>query len=142
MDTIAKSHREITKDYGNSVIKNVWVDSSEHKQKLSIESTRAIKGSMLEALQIAQDSIICLYTSFLDPEILRLVSKIADNNRIYIYTKNRNTLQEISHHSLVRVGENLAGSFVLIQKDKNIQGFFSTKDFDIESNQLFFRARF
>ena len=137
MDTIAKSHREITKDYGNSVIKNVWVDSSEHKQKLSIESTRAIKGSMLEALQIAQDSIICLYTSFLDPEILRLVSKIADNNRIYIYTKNRNTLQEISHHSLVRVGENLAGSFVLIQKDKNIQGFFSTKDFDIESNQLF-----
>ena len=48
MDTIANSHREITKDYGNSVIKNVWVDSSEPKQKLSIESTRAIKGSMLE----------------------------------------------------------------------------------------------
>ena len=141
MDTIVKSHREITKDYGNSVIKNVWVDSSEPKQKLSIESTRAIKGSMLEALQIAQDSIICLYTSFLDPEILRLVSEIADNTRIYIYTntKDQNTLQEISHHSLVRVGENLAGSFVLIQKNKNIQGFFSTKDFDIESNQLFLK---
>lgn len=152
---ISIAHKEITKDYGDSVIENVWVDSnschverSETSQSLeSTQSTKettqilgtmqAIKNSMLETLQTAQDSIICLYTSFLDPEIIKLIPEIAKNNRIYIYTKDQNTLQEISHHSLVRVGENLAGSFALIQKDKNIQGFFSTKDFDIESNQLF-----
>lgn len=152
---ISITHKEITKDYGDSVIENVWVDSnschverSETSQSLeSTQSTKettqipgtmqAIKDSMLETLQTAQDSIICLYTSFLDPEIIKLIPEIAKNNRIYIYTKDQNTLQEISHHSLVHVGENLAGSFVLIQKDKNIQGFFSTKDFDIESNQLF-----
>lgn len=152
---ISIAHKEITKDYGDSVIENVWVDSnschverSETSQSLeSTQSTKettqilgtmqAIKDSMLETLQTAQDSIICLYTSFLDNEILTLVQAIGDNNRIYIYTKDQNTLQELSHHSLVRLGDNLAGSFVLIQKDKNIQGFFSTKDFDIESNQLF-----
>ena len=152
---ISIAHKEITKDYGDSVIENVWVDSnschverSETSQSLeSTQSTKettrilgtmqAIKDSMLETLQTAQDSIICLYTSFLDNEILTLVQAIGDNNRIYIYTKDQNTLQETSHHSLVRLGDNLAGSFVLIQKDKNIQGFFSTKDFDIESNQLF-----
>lgn len=152
---ISIAHKEITKDYGDSVIENVWVNSnschverSETSQSLeSTQSTKettrilgtmqAIKDSMLETLQTAQDSIICLYTSFLDNEILTLVQAIGDNNRIYIYTKDQNTLQELSHHSLVRLGDNLAGSFVLIQKDKNIQGFFSTKDFDIESNQLF-----
>lgn len=152
---ISIAHKEITKDYGDSVIENVWVDSnschverSETSQSLeSTQSTKettqilgtmqAIKDSMLETLQTAQDSIICLYTSFLDPEIIKLIPEIAKNNRIYIYTKDQNTLQELSHHSLVRLGDNLAGSFVLIQKDKNIQGFFSTKDFDIESNQLF-----
>ena len=152
---ISITHKEITKDYGDSVIENVWVDSnschverSETSQSLeSTQSTKettqilgtmqAIKDSMLETLQTAQDSIICLYTSFLDPEIIKLIPEIAKNNRIYIYTKDQNTLQETSHHSLVRLGDNLAGSFVLIQKDKNIQGFFSTKDFDIESNQLF-----
>lgn len=152
---ISIAHKEITKDYGDSVIENIWVDSnschverSETSQSLeSTQSTKettqilgtmqAIKDSMLETLQTAQDSIICLYTSFLDNEILTLVQAIGDNNRIYIYTKDQNTLQELSHHSLVRLGDNLAGSFVLIQKDKNIQGFFSTKDFDIESNQLF-----
>ncbi|AQQ60338.1 hypothetical protein XJ32_09835 [Helicobacter bilis] len=152
---ISIAHKEITKDYGDSVIENVWVDSnschverSETSQSLeSTQSTKettqilgtmqAIKNSMLETLQTAQDSIICLYTSFLDPEIIKLIPEIAKNNRIYIYTKDQNTLQELSHHSLVRLGDNLAGSFVLIQKDKNIQGFFSTKDFDIESNQLF-----
>lgn len=151
---ISIAHREITKDYGDSVIENVWVDSnsyhierSETSQSLEVANTQettqflktmqAIKDSMLETLQTAQDSIICLYTSFLDNEILTLVQAIGDNNRIYIYTKDQNTLQELSHHSLVRLGDNLAGSFVLIQKDKNIQGFFSTKDFDIESNQLF-----
>lgn len=152
---ISIAHKEITKGYGDSVIENVWVDSnschverSETSQSLeSTQSTKettqilgtmqAIKDSMLETLQTAQDSIICLYTSFLDPEIIKLIPEIAKNNRIYIYTKDQNTLQELSHHSLVRLGDNLAGSFVLIQKDKNIQGFFSTKDFDIESNQLF-----
>ena len=170
---ISIAHTEITKDYGDSVIENVWVDSQplgwmqgegvqndknldsktltrESQDNQTTESTQstkeitqipgtmqAIKDSMLETLQTAQDSIICLYTSFLDLEILNLVPKIGDNNRIYIYTKDQNTLKDLSHHSLVRVGDNLAGSFVLIQKDKNIQGFFSTKDFDIESNQLF-----
>ena len=134
--------RKITKNYGTSKIENVWVEYDEESNDFAanediLDSMQTIKNSMLNALESKQDSIICLYTSCLNKEILDYLSKIDNSNRIYIYTKNQNILEELSHRFLIREGEYICGNFFLIRKDNEIQGFFSTNNFKIESNQLF-----
>lgn len=128
-------HRKVEKDYSDRVVNDIWVRQENKESKPTNDNS--IQDFITNSIQQNREQIICLYIPTIKQEIRKLIENIGKNNRIYIYTKEQENLEELSKFCLIRTHANIAGSFILIKHDSIINGFFNTKNlFNKESNQL------